>query len=59
MVMLIALLHSACGESQNATCLIPNPNEILAASGEQKLITISGENVLIFLDSFSFYQYWL
>ena len=38
---------SACGESEKATCLIPNPYEILAASGEQELIVMSGENFLI------------
>ena len=38
---------SACGESEKARCLIPNPYEILAASGEQKLIVMSGEIFLI------------
>src|SRR3990167_7894770 len=42
----------ACGESQNAICLIPMPNDTLAASGEQKLIANSGENLSINKDSF-------
>jgi len=33
-------------------CFIPNPCETLAASGEQKLIVISGENFLTMIDSF-------
>ena len=32
-------------------CLIPNPNEILDASGDPKLITKSGLNFSIFFES--------
>lgn len=47
------ITEEACGESQNAICLIPKPNEILAASGEQKLMVSSGSNFLILGINFS------
>ena len=36
---------SEWGALQNAMCLIPKPKDTRAASGEQKLIAISGDSL--------------